>query len=156
MATAYLNNKVMLEEIIECRKTMVISDKLARMLMLLTARYAGRSNFRSYSYIDEMQAEALVMLTRGILSFNPEKSSSAFSYATTIVHNAFLRRLNLEKRQREIRDELLMDGYYEGGKYNSPSHAKAIEDLAEQRGEHYIPKKRGRPKIKGVPGTAPK
>lgn len=104
----YLKNADLLAEIIACRETGRISDKLARMLLLLVERYSLRPNFRAYSYRDEMVADALASLSAGILKFNPAKSSSAFGYATQIAKNAFLRRLQLEKRQRDIRDDLLI------------------------------------------------
>ena len=42
-----------------------------------------------------------------INNFNPEKSSNPFAYFTQIIHYAFLRRIQKEKRQLEIRQKII-------------------------------------------------
>ena len=59
----YLRNVDLAAEIAECQKTMEVSDRLARMLMLLVARLASKPSFRGYCNAD-MQADALLHLVR--------------------------------------------------------------------------------------------
>ena len=40
-------------------------------------------------------------------NFNPEKSSNPFAYFTQIIYYAFLRRIQKEKRQLEIKSKIL-------------------------------------------------
>ena len=40
-------------------------------------------------------------------NFNPEKSQNPFAYFTQIIHFAFLRRIQREKRQLEIKNKIL-------------------------------------------------
>ena len=45
---------------------------------------------------------------------NPEKSQNPFAYFTQIIHYAFLRRIQREKRQLEIKNKILeKSGYSE-------------------------------------------
>jgi DNA-directed RNA polymerase specialized sigma24 family protein len=42
-----------------------------------------------------------------IHNFNPEKSQNPFAYFTQIIHYAFLRRIQKEKKQLEIKNKIL-------------------------------------------------
>lgn len=90
-----------------CQTHGQITDKLATMYTMLCARYASRSNWRGYTYNDEMQSHALLSLVQSGLQFDESKSSNPFAYFTTITTNAFTRILNTEKRNQNIRDDLL-------------------------------------------------
>ena len=48
-----------------------------------------------------------------IENFNPEKSSNPFAYFTQIIYYAFLRRIQKEKRQLEIKNKILIRSGYE-------------------------------------------
>jgi len=84
-----------------------ITSKLAIMYMKLCDRYATRSNWRSYSYNEEMRAQAVLQLTQVGLQFDESKSQNPFSYYTSAVTNSFIRVLNTEKRNQNIRDDIL-------------------------------------------------
>lgn len=105
----YLSNKELLAELKICRTNEIMSDKLARMLQLLCSRYAKRGNFAGYTYNDDMQSYAMLMLVRTWKSFNPRKSNNPFAFFTQCIKNSFIQYLNQEKRQRDIRDGLLLD-----------------------------------------------
>ena len=54
------------------------------------------------------------MCIRDRHNFNPEKSQNPFAYFTQIIHYAFLRRIQREKRQLEIKNKILdQSGYSE-------------------------------------------
>lgn len=61
------------------------------------------------SYNEDMQAYALMMLVRTWNSFNPEKSNNPFAFFTQCIKNSFIQYLNQEKRQRDVRDVMLID-----------------------------------------------
>lgn len=90
-----------------CQKHGKTTDNLAMMYMKLCERYGTRSNWRGYTYNDEMQGQALVQLTHIGLRFNELKSQNPFAYYTAVVTNSFTRVLNIEKRMQEIRDDIL-------------------------------------------------
>jgi len=84
-----------------------MTNKLANMYIKLCERYATRSNWRGYTYNDEMRAQALLQLTYIGLRFDESKSANPFAYYTAAVTNSFTRVLNIEKRNQNIRDDIL-------------------------------------------------
>lgn len=84
-----------------------ITHKLAMMFMKLCERYASRSNWRLYSYNDEMKNQALLQLTESGLKFDESKGRNPFAYYTCCVANSFTKILNVEKRVQNIRDDIL-------------------------------------------------
>jgi len=84
-----------------------ITENLGRMYIKLADRYAQRSNWRGYTYIDEMKGQAILQLSQIGLQFDESKSENPFAYYTAAVTNSFTRILNLEKKNQNIRDDLL-------------------------------------------------
>lgn len=84
-----------------------ITNKLARMYMMLCEKYSMKFNWRGYTYRDEMEASAILQLTYVGLRFNEAKSANPFAYYTAAVNNSFCRVLNTEKRSQNIRDDIL-------------------------------------------------
>lgn len=84
-----------------------MTNKLAHMFIKLCERYATRSNWRGYTYNDEMRSQALLQLSQIGLRFDESKSDNPFAYFTATVHNSFTRVLNIEKRNQNIRDDIL-------------------------------------------------
>ena len=84
-----------------------LTDTLALMIVKLCEKYASNSKFRGYSYRDEFVGQAVMQLVQVCLMFNEEKSENPFSFFTSCAHNSFLRILNIEKKNRDIRDTLL-------------------------------------------------
>jgi len=107
--TKYLNNKDLLAQVIISKEEGKMSNELAKMLTLLTARYGKKGNFANYTYNEDMQAYAMMMLVRTWNSFDPAKSNNPFAFFTQCIKNSFIQYLNQEKRQRVIRDEILVD-----------------------------------------------
>ena len=80
---------------------------LATMFMKLCERYATRSNWRGYTYNEEMRGQALLQLSQIGLQFDESKSQNPFAYYTAAITNSFTRILNLEKKNQNIRDDML-------------------------------------------------
>ena len=83
------------------------TDKLAMMWMKLCDRYATRGNVRGYTYNDEMRGQAILQLAQIGLQFDESKSANPFAYYTAAVTNSFVRVINIEKRNQNIRDDIL-------------------------------------------------
>ena len=83
------------------------TEKLARMWMKLCDRYGTRGNVRGYTYNDEMRGQAILQLTQIGLQFDESKSANPFAYYTAAVTNSFVRVINIEKRNQNIRDDIL-------------------------------------------------
>jgi len=84
-----------------------ITPKLANMFIKLCQRYGTRSNWRGYTYNDEMQGQALLQLSQIGLQFDESKSQNPFAYYTATITNSFTRVLNMEKKNQNLRDDLL-------------------------------------------------
>ena len=84
-----------------------ITNSLAMMFMKLCERYGTRANWRGYTYNDEMQSQALMQLSQIGLQFDESKSENPFAYYTAAITNSFTRILNIEKKNQNIRDDLL-------------------------------------------------
>ena len=84
-----------------------VTEKLARMWMKLVDRYATRGNVRGYTYNDEMKGQAILQLSQIGLQFDESKSNNPFAYYTAAVTNSFVRVINIEKRNQNIRDDIL-------------------------------------------------
>jgi hypothetical protein len=84
-----------------------ITENLGKMYIKLSERYAQRSNWRGYTYIEEMRGQAILQLSQIGLQFDESKSENPFAYYTAAVTNSFTRVLNLEKKNQNIRDDLL-------------------------------------------------
>jgi hypothetical protein len=87
-----------------------MTNKLALMFMKLVERYGHRGNWRGYTYIDEMKSQALLQLSQIGLQFDESRSESPnpFAYYTAAITNSFTRVLNIEKRNQNIRDDILI------------------------------------------------
>ena len=83
------------------------TNKLAMMWIKLCERYATRGNVRGYTYNDEMRGQAILQLTQIGLQFDESKSNNPFAYYTAAVTNSFVRVINIEKRNQNIRDDIL-------------------------------------------------
>lgn len=84
-----------------------MTNKLALMFIKLCERYATRSNWRGYTYNDEMRSQALLQLSQIGLQFDESKSQNPFAYYTAAITNSFTRVLNIEKRNQNLRDDIL-------------------------------------------------
>lgn len=90
-----------------CKEHGQMTNNLARMFLKLCERYATRGNVRGYTYNDEMRGQAILQLTQIGLQFDESKSDNPFAYYTAAVTNSFVRIINIEKRNQNIRDDIL-------------------------------------------------
>lgn len=106
----YVNNKEFLQDMIEYRKMCDaakekgeprprLTDAIGKKILLIAQRTAFKHNFINYSFRDEMIADAIENCVMYAHNFNPEKSSNPFSYFTTMVSFAFIRRIQKEKKE---------------------------------------------------------
>lgn len=89
-----------------------ISRPLSKMLLKLAEKYSNKGNFRGYSYREEMVSNALVHLSKSCLLFDEAKvgdNLNPFAYLTQFCTNAFKAILNNEKKNRDMRDDLLIE-----------------------------------------------
>ena len=121
----YVNNKEFLAALITYRENVEIA-KLRDKPKPVIPRYIGecflkianhlsfKPNFVNYMFKEDMISDGIENCVQYIHNFNPEKSQNPFAYFTQIIHYAFLRRIQREKRQLEIKNKILeKSGYSE-------------------------------------------
>lgn len=104
-----------------CQSHGNMTDKLASMFILLVERYSQLSNWRGYTYLDEMKGQSLLQLSTMGLQFNEAKSNNPFAYYTQVLYHSFTRVLNTEKKNQDTKDNILID------RGLSPSYSKQIQ-----------------------------
>ena len=72
-----------------------------------------KPNFVNYMFKEDMISDGIENCVQYIHNFNPEKSKNPFAYFTQIIHYAFLRRIQREKRQLEIKNKILERSGYD-------------------------------------------
>jgi DNA-directed RNA polymerase specialized sigma subunit len=121
----YVNNKEFLIAIVEY-KAMVrraaekgepkprITNYLGECFLKIATHLSYKPNFVNYMFKDDMICDGIENCVQYINNFDPEKSSNPFAYFTQIIHYAFLRRIQKEKKQLEIKSKIIeRSGYSE-------------------------------------------
>lgn len=137
----YLNNENLVRMAKECHEKNTVTREMADAILLLAKRVMKAPKFVRYSYRDEMECEAIVQMCAAVPKIDLTKSENVFAYFTMIATNAAIRVLNKEKRQQEVRDDLLEDAGAE------PSFSRQMEkefSRPEYGGESKLKKKVGR------------
>ena len=113
----YINNTDFLIQVALSNKQDQMTDELVRMLQTLTKRYGAKGNFAGYSFNEDMQCYAMYMLVRTWRAFNVERSLNPFAYFTQCIKNSFIQYLKKERKERDVRDKLLVNAGF------NPSYA---------------------------------
>ena len=121
----YVNNKEFLIASVEY-KAMVrraaengepkprITNYLGECFLKIATHLSYKPNFVNYMFKDDMICDGIENCVQYINNFDPEKSSNPFAYFTQIIHYAFLRRIQKEKKQLEIKSKIIeRSGYSE-------------------------------------------
>lgn len=104
----YLNNADILKQVKLSKEQGKMTDELAKMLMLLCQRYASKGSLAGYSYNEDMQAFALMSLCKTWATFDSDRGKNPFAYYTQCIKNSFNMFLGSEKKQRRVRDTILV------------------------------------------------
>ena len=121
----YVNNKEFLAALIKYREDVDIA-KIKDKPKPVIPRYIGdcflkianhlsfKPNFVNYMFKEDMISDGIENCVQYIHNFDPAKSKNPFAYFTQIIHYAFLRRIQREKRQLEIKNKIIeRSGYSE-------------------------------------------
>ena len=121
----YVNNKEFLAALIKYREDKeiaqirglpkpVIPRYIGECFLKIANHLSFKPNFVNYMFKEDMISDGIENCVQYIHNFNPEKSQNPFAYFTQIIHYAFLRRIQREKRQLEIKNKILeRSGYQE-------------------------------------------
>ena len=121
----YVDNKKFLDELVVYRQAVKlaasegkpkpkINNYIGECFLKIATHLSYRPNFINYMYKEDMICDGIENCVQYINNFDPEKSSNPFAYFTQIIHYAFLRRIQKEKKQLEIKSKIIeRSGYSE-------------------------------------------
>ena len=121
----YVNNKEFLTALIKYREDVEIArlqDKpkpvipryIGECFLKIANHLSFKPNFVNYMFKEDMISDGIENCVQYIHNFDPAKSKNPFAYFTQIIHYAFLRRIQREKRQLEIKNKIIeKSGYQE-------------------------------------------
>ena len=114
----YVNNKEFLYAIVAYKQDIkdaeeagqpkpVIPRYIGECFLKIATHLSYKPNFVNYMFKDDMVCDGIENCVQYINNSNPEKSTNPFAYFTQIIHYAFLRRIQKEKKQLEIRQKII-------------------------------------------------
>ena len=114
----YVNNKELLEALIVYREKVAIAKEkdlpkpritnyLGSCFLKIATHLSYKPNFVNYMFRDDMISDVIENCGQYIHNFDPEKSRNPFAYFTQIIHYAFLRRIQKEKKQLDIKNKII-------------------------------------------------
>ena len=120
----YVNNKEFLVALIKHREDIEIAEiqgkekpriprYIGECFLKIATHLSFKPNFVNYMFKEDMISDGIENCVQYIHNFNPEKSQNPFAYFTQIIHYAFLRRIQKEKKQLEIKNKILEKTGYE-------------------------------------------
>jgi hypothetical protein len=121
----YVNNKEFLAALIKYREDKEIAEiqgkpkppiprYIGECFLKIANHLSFKPNFVNYMFKEDMISDGIENCVQYIHNFNPEKSQNPFAYFTQIIHYAFIRRIQREKRQLDIKNKILeRSGYSE-------------------------------------------
>ena len=141
----YVNNKEFLNAIVIYRNQCLraeeageprprITNYLGECFVKIATHLSYKPNFVNYMFREDMICDGIENCVQYIKNFDPEKSSNPFAYFTQIIHYAFLRRIQKEKRQMDIRTKIIERSGFEevmtaDGNFNSSDYNTIKENI---------------------------
>ena len=114
----YVNNKEFLYAIVQYKADVKaaeekgdpkprITNYLGECFVKIATHLSYKPNFVNYMFREDMICDGIENCLQYIDNFDPEKSKNPFAYFTQIIYYAFLRRIQKEKKQLEIKGKIL-------------------------------------------------
>ena len=120
----YVDNKKLFEVMVKHRNLMIkykkaqkktkrklkvppIPEYIGECLLMIATRLSNKPNFANYTFREDMISDAIENCILYMHNFDPKKSQNPFAYYTAAITNSFTRILNIEKKNQNIRDDIL-------------------------------------------------
>lgn len=146
----YVNNKEFLAALIKYREDVEIAKikgnpkpqiprYIGECFLKIANHLSFKPNFVNYMFKDDMICDGIENCVQYIHNFNPEKSQNPFAYFTQIIHYAFLRRIQKEKKQLEIKNKILertgFDQVFDSGSVDGSDYSdyNSIKDAVHSK-----------------------
>ena len=120
----------------------VVTDYVATCFLRIAENLSHKSNFIRYTYREEMVMDAVENCLKAVENYDINASTrtgkpNAFAYFTQIIYYAFLRRIQKEKKQVDIKTKIIeKSGHNElfsADAYGNKAEYEGIKTSLEQR-----------------------
>lgn len=116
----------------------IVPDYIAMSFLRIAENLSHKSNFIRYTYREEMVMDAVENCLKAVENYDINAATrtgkpNAFAYFTQIIWYAFLRRIQKEKRQQDIKEKYLSQSGVEAFIAN-----ELANDAATQVATHFI------------------
>ena len=103
--TEYRNSRILAEE--EGKKRPQVTNYIGECYLKIANHLSYRPNFINYTYRDDMISDGIENCLQYMDNFDPEKSKNPFAYFTQIIYYAFIRRIQKEKKQQQVKQKMI-------------------------------------------------
>lgn len=144
----YVDNKQFLAALIVYKKKVAeakelnqdpprIDNYLGECFLKIATHLSYKPNFVNYMFKDDMICDGIQNCVQYINNFDPAKSSNPFAYFTQIINYAFLRRIQKEKKQLDIKQKIIersgYDEVFTSDEHGDYSSYNTIKDSVQHR-----------------------
>jgi DNA-directed RNA polymerase specialized sigma subunit len=163
-AVNYINNKTLYSAMIQYKNSVEeakkeskekpkVSDYIGQSILLICNNLAKKPNFSGYTYKQDMISDGIMDCIAAVDNFNPDKTNNPFAYFTQIAWNAFLRRIQKEKKQAYIKhknfeNSVLLDDLWQHSSVQLKTNEYSDELVRNY--ENKLTKTKNESKLKGV------
>ena len=103
--TEYRESRIKAEE--EGQKRPQVTNYIGECYLKIANHLSYRPNFINYTYRDDMISDGIENCLQYMDNFDPEKSKNPFAYFTQIIYYAFIRRIQKEKKQQQVKQKMI-------------------------------------------------
>jgi len=103
--TEYRNSRILAEE--EGQKRPQVTNYIGECYLKIANHLSYRPNFINYTYRDDMISDGIENCLQYMDNFDPAKSKNPFAYFTQIIYYAFIRRIQKEKKQQQVKQKMI-------------------------------------------------
>ena len=114
----YVDNKLFLVAMVDFKKSINkakrekkpkprVTNYIGECFLKIANHLSYRPNFINYTYRDDMINDGIENCLQYLKNFNPDKSNNPFAYFTQIIYYAFIRRIQKEKKQSNIKYKMI-------------------------------------------------
>ena len=114
----YVDNKKFLEAMTEYRALRIkaeeegkrrptVTNYIGECYLKIANHLSYRPNFINYTYRDDMISDGIENCLQYMDNFDPAKSKNPFAYFTQIIYYAFIRRIQKEKKQQQVKQKMI-------------------------------------------------
>lgn len=135
--TNYINNKTLYAAMIHYRNDVqeaiehdaekpIVPKYIGESILLICNNLAKKPNFSGYTYKHDMISDGIMDCIAAVDKFDPDKTNNPFAYFTQIAWNAFLRRIQKEKKQTYIKHKNFENSFMFPEIFEDANHATQL------------------------------